>query len=144
VRALEIPSETRHLAYVRSFVTDALRGTPIPQSVVNQVVLAVDEAVSNAIEHAYGEDRDGPITIEVAVERAEVRVTITDRGVRFEGVATPPELDIEQHVRLGRRKGLGLFLIHKIMDEVRYATEGGRNALTLVKRFKEEAPEGGA
>ena len=47
---------------------------------------------------------------------------------------TVPDVDIQEHVREGRKGGLGIFLIRRIMDEVRYAfQEGMHNELMLVK-----------
>jgi len=134
-RQHEITVEARpdDLPGIRTFVEQALSDTPLSERAQREVRLAVDEACSNIIEHAYG-GRRGTITVEVAIASGSATIKLRDHGRPFdpEAVGTP---DLSRYVKTGKKGGFGLFLIHKIMDEVSYARVDDENVLTLVKRF---------
>ena len=132
-RTLKIANETAQLQAVRAFVTDVVRHSPVPPTLENGILLAVDEAVANIIKHAYAEHRHDTIEITLLVDAHRFQVTIRDSGVSFDpkSIADP---DIQEHVLQRRRSGLGVFLMRQIMDEVEYLfKEGVRNELRMVK-----------
>jgi len=95
--------------------------------------LAVDEAVSNIIEHAY-EGREGEsIELTCEVDGDRLVVTLLDRGRPFDPSRAPAP---DVHAGLSERKvgGLGIYLMRKLVDEVRYQATPSGNRLTLVKR----------
>ncbi len=105
-----------------------------------KIALAVDEATTNVIEHAY-EGQPGR-EIEVGFEhRGDVlRVEITDTG-RAVDKAAVPRYDLQRYAREKRRGGMGLHLMESIMDSVAFTRSGRRNVCTLVKRRpRTEAP----
>ena len=102
----------------------------------NKIILAVDEAVTNVIEHGYDEQNDGSIEIDVVSAPAAFKITIRDTGKIFNPTSTP-SLNVQDHVKMGRKKGLGIFLMRQIMDEVKYTfRDGVKNELILVKFIK--------
>ena len=131
--AITVEARPEDQPKVRTFVEQALARTPFTERSRREVRLGVDEACANIIEHAYG-GRSGTITVEVAVSQTQVTITLRDGGRPFDrqSVGTP---DLSKYIKTGKKGGFGLFLIHKTMDEVRYAREGDVNVLTLVKRF---------
>ncbi len=132
-RTLSVSNATENLSKVRTFVTEAMRDGGVGQEDENRIILAVDEAVSNIIEHAYENTLDGEITVAVAARDGQFSVTISDQGKQFDpGVIADP--DLEEHIKLGKKRGLGLFLMRQVMDEVNFHyREGSENVLTLVK-----------
>ncbi len=131
-RDLRVTSETKNLSVVRDFVSECATRSALPRTEMNKVILAVDEAVSNIMRHGY---RGGPGEIELVVEADPKRIAITilDSGTKFDPdrVQDP---DMGEHIRQGRKSGLGIFLMRQIMDEVSYSfREGVRNQLRLVK-----------
>ena len=135
LRELVIPNETRFLKDVRAFAKETLAGSDLPKGVAYRIVLAVDEAVTNVIEHGYGAGERGMIRISMSAKGGRLEVVVRDHGRHFDPTSVE-EVDLERHVREGRRKGLGLFLIRKIMDELRYSFERGLgNRLTMVKFY---------
>ena len=140
--SLLITSETRNLQRVRAFLGECIvRSGYVPAEWQNKITLAVDEAVSNIIEHAYDKEEHGQqgeinIVIEATHERFEI--VIIDSGKEFDP-DTIPEVDISTHVQAGRKSGLGIFLMRRIMDEVRYTfKEGIKNELRMVKYFRKK------
>lgn len=132
---LVVSNETANLASVRDFIQDNLRKTKLPQSEHRKIILAVDEAVSNIIRHAYDDFTRGTRTIEIlfAADETKVSLTLKDSGKEFDPTVVN-EPDIQEHVKLGKRYGLGLFLMRRIMDEVKFIFRSGiENMLTMVK-----------
>lgn len=134
---LEVRSNTRNLARVRAFVRAAIGRSALAPLERNKVVLAVDEAVANTMLHGYGQGSPGQVEVQVDAESSCIKVTIIDTGIKFDAAASSLaqiEMDLRRHIESGARRGLGLFIMRKVMDEIRYSSRGGhRNELTLVK-----------
>jgi serine/threonine-protein kinase RsbW len=130
---LSVSNDTRHLLAVRDFISRMARHGGLPPEEVHKIVLAIDEAVTNIIEHGYNKDEKGTIELEADWERDRFQVVIRDSARVFNPESIPAP-DMVEHVKAGRKKGLGLFLMRQIMDEVRYRYKDGvQNELTLVK-----------
>ncbi|KAF0240582.1 MAG: anti-sigma regulatory factor serine/threonine protein [Planctomycetota bacterium] len=128
-----ITNDTKFLGFVREFTSRMIRQSSLSREDENKIILAVDEAVANIIEHAYENQREGTIDVECQADAQKFVVTIRDSGQQFapEGVEAP---NIEGHVKAKKKKGLGIYLMRLIMDEVRYTfREGIQNELVLVK-----------
>ncbi|MCZ7647956.1 MAG: ATP-binding protein [Planctomycetota bacterium] len=142
-RELTVGNDTAYLSEVRNAVLELLGDGPFPPAEAQLVALAVDEAVANVMEHAYSGQQFGPdcrIRIRLAIAETQFEVRIHDTGKRFDPNSVP-DVDIQEHVRQGRRGGLGIFLIRRIMDVVDYRFEAGpRNELRLVK-FVDNSPD---
>jgi len=133
---LVVANDTKYLIVVREFVCRMIRQSRVTKDDENKIVLAVDEAVTNIIEHGYDQGVSGSIEIEVEADPKQFKIVIRDTGRVFnpESVPTP---DMKEHLKIGRKKGLGLFLMRQIMDEVCYRYKDGvKNELTLVKYTK--------
>lgn len=132
---LIIPNDLATLAEVRTLVSDSVSKGGFPARYLNRLQIAVDEAVTNIIEHGY-EDRPrgtGSIQVSATVNQDEFRIVIIDQGSSFDP-SSLSDIDIERHVQAGHTGGLGVFLMRKIMDVVDYHYETGkRNRLLLVK-----------
>ncbi len=141
-KELVAPSDTRHLVRIREIVRDVASHC-LETSCVNRVILAVDEAVANVMEHAYEEEPEpGDIRIALMADDNRFEIVITDTGREFnpQTIEVP---DMAEHVKQGRRNGLGLFLMRQIMDEVSYTfVQGLRNELRMVK-YARKPIEGG-
>lgn len=130
---LVVSNDTKHLMLVRDFVSRLIRQSRLAKEEENKVILAVDEAVTNIIEHGYDEGADGSIEIEVEADDDQFKIMIRDSGRVFNPESIPNP-DMKDHVQRGHKKGLGIFLMRQIMDEVRYKfRDGVKNELTLVK-----------
>ncbi len=133
---LVVANDTRHLILVRDFVSRLIRQSRLAKDEENKIILAVDEAVTNIIEHGYDDGTDGSIEIEVEADDTQFKVMIRDSGRLFNPECVP-DPDMREHVQRGYKKGLGIFLMRQIMDEVRYKFKDGvKNELTLVKYIR--------
>lgn len=134
--SLVVNSQFERLAEIADFIADAACACGLNDDQTCDVQMAVDEACTNVIEHAYRSKPDG--TIDIVCERRgnEFIVTIQDFGVRFDPkkVESPKTHDPLSKRRIG---GLGLFFMRKLMDRVEFDFESGRgNRLTMVKKIK--------
>jgi len=112
-------------------------GAGADDDALTQLELAVQEAATNIIRHAYGGEKNRPIRIDVRVEPEECRLTLYHEGKDFDPAAViAPSFDGS---RFG---GFGQYLIGQCADQVRYIhNENGRHGIQLMKRRKFE-PEG--
>lgn len=133
-RDLRIENEAKSLSLVRKVVSDVLESSAFTRDDRNKIILAVDEATANVVEHAYGSGT-GPIEIVFELDDKRLVVRIRDNGAKFNSTEIPTP-DIREHIAKGMKGGYGLFLMRKIMDEVRYSLESGWvNELILTKNL---------
>ncbi len=128
-----IAAELNSLAEIRRFVEETATALGMDPAVIPDVVLAVDEAVSNIIAYGY-QGQGGTVEIEVSQEEDALVIRIRDEAAPFDPTSVPPPdmiLSLEQRTP----GGLGIHLIRQIMDEMTHCvTPQGGNELTLVKR----------
>lgn len=131
--AIEIRSQLSDLARARRFVRDVctgLPGAPLDDNAVASLELAVTEACSNIVKHAYHGRDDQWIGLEAEAYPDAVSLHLHYLGEAFDpSKVQPPALDGS------RESGFGLYLITKTVDEVQhFRDDRGRNCITLVKR----------
>lgn len=129
---IELPADVNLLAGLRVFVTTLLREHGYNADLINDMELASDEAVTNVIEHAYRYDTKRSFQVELQMDRKAVKVIIRDNGEPFvPGQA--PKVDLDQHIAERRTGGLGVHLMHTMMDQVEHRREGDQNVLILTR-----------
>ncbi len=94
------------------------------------VRVALTEALSNAILYGNGEDPAKSVAVRVAFGPDRIEAEVTDEGPGFDPSVVP---DPTLPDRLEEEDGRGLFLIRKVMDEVRY-NEKGNSVWMSVRR----------
>jgi serine/threonine-protein kinase RsbW len=106
-----IPGETDHLDKIREFVTEFSREAGFPDGTLGEIEFAVDEAATNIVKHAYGEDPDIPeenriIEIEMRKIDGGIQVVLRDRAKPFNPKNVPLP-DMESHLAQKKTHGLG-------------------------------------
>jgi len=125
------------LGHARRWVGRQAAAVGFDEEAVAAWQLALDEALTNIIRHAY-EGRGGPIRVETDFDGERMRVVVEDEGLRFDLSAyAPPDLETAS---IG---GYGIFLMQRVLDDVAYDTSPPKGTrLTLVKRLgRSEARE---
>ncbi len=118
---------------IRQFVGQTARSAGFADKAVYSVQLAADEAASNIIEHAYGEESDASFELSCDFRDGQLVMTFVDQGKSFDfDRVEVPDLKAD----LSERKigGLGIYLMHKLMDQVDYVVTDSGNILTLTKK----------
>jgi serine/threonine-protein kinase RsbW len=130
--SLRMDAQLENLSVIRDFVEDtATRLHAVPAAIPN-VVLAVDEMVTNIIEHGY-RGQPGSIEIDLSTREDALIIQLRDQAPPFDPTTRPPpNLSIPFDDR--PPGGLGIYLMRKVMDDVRHqVTATHTNELTMIK-----------
>lgn len=134
MRKADFPAQFQYLDEIRDFVAEVARKGGFNEKEIYSIQLSADEAASNIIEHAYEGVTDGKLEITCEMKDGLLTIVLRDHGKPFDPTSVrPPDLKAD----LSERKigGLGIYLMRKLMDEVRYeSVSNGGNTLTLTKR----------
>ncbi|HEX2865810.1 MAG TPA: ATP-binding protein [Ignavibacteriales bacterium] len=134
-KELVVKSTTDNLALIRDFTKSAARKCGFTEETVDKIALAVDEACTNVIKHAYKYSPEGDIIVNISVNHNKMAVSITDHGTNFDP-ALVPEPDVKKYYRQHKIGGLGIYLMRKLMDEVNFSSvQGTKNQVVLIKYF---------
>jgi anti-sigma regulatory factor (Ser/Thr protein kinase) len=127
--SLTVPSHPRFLYVIRSAVYPVVIDAGFSRREARKIVLAVDEACSNIIKHAYEGDATGTISLTLTVEQAGIRVQLRDKGKVVEASQIAPR-DLKD-IRPG---GLGTHFMGSVFDVVRYDTSGPEGTLLTLEK----------
>jgi serine/threonine-protein kinase RsbW len=105
----------------------------LAQDVINQIQIALIESCINAIEHSGSYDRKIVIRFSVSPNRLEI---VIESPGRFFDPSVIKEPMIEDKLRSGNKRGWGLSLMRKIMDEVRVERSDNLTRVILVKNIR--------
>ena len=122
-----------HLDDIRGYVGQRARAAGFDEKDVYSVQLAADEAASNIIEHAYDGPSDASFELGCSFRNKRLVMTFVDQGKSFD-FANVDRPDVTADLSDRKIGGLGIYLMHKLMDEVDYKVTPSGNILTLVKR----------
>jgi anti-sigma regulatory factor (Ser/Thr protein kinase) len=129
---LTVRSDPKLLGSIRSLVREWVQSWEIDEKTTGDVVLAIDEACTNAIRHAYEGRFDGSVELTLHAEADHLEFQVSDQGVPCPPECVerrplrPPEVDDLQP------GGLGIQLIHKVFDEVEFCPgASGGNCITM-------------
>ena len=118
---------TRVCEWVRGFVHERRLG----RRAAHWLELSVNEALTNIMCHAYGDNARHEIVVDLIAQPDRIRVEIEDDGVPFNPLELPiaaqPE-NLEKSAQTGR----GIPLMRSFMDELHYLRRDNRNMLTMV------------
>lgn len=131
---LRVAATTDNLDVIRVFVRERISGRGFSEFEENGIVLAVDEACSNLVLHAYGNDASRTIAVSVQTADDALHVSIADTAPPFDpNQANLP--DMQSYFTEHRHGGLGILIMTRVMDVIRYdAGEDGENVLVLTKK----------
>lgn len=104
---------------------------PTPKD-VPALQLALEEAVTNVINHGYADGQPHTFTVELRAADRRVSVIVTDDAPAYDPLARA-EVDITLPLEARPIGGLGVHLVKKLMDSARYERRDGRNILTFVR-----------
>ena len=136
---LELRSDPDMLCAVRGALTQLAEKLGFGEGDCRAIVLAVDEALTNIIRHAYKGSREEPIDAtmrRITVEHGGVQREALEILLEDSGVAVNPEELCGRSLEEVRPGGLGLHFIRQSMDRVEFRHSNGRNQLRLVKLLK--------
>ena len=128
---LTLPARPENVSVIRHVLGAFAEALRLPDDLVEDLRLAVTEACTNVVRHAYPPDFPGPVEITIVPSEEQVSVVVADfgRGIGTSSDTTGP--------------GLGLPLIAAIADEVELQpVPGGGSRVAMT--FARHRPEGAA
>ena len=129
-----VKSRTENLSDIREFIDSLVRKAGVSPEVIEDIILAVDEACTNIIKHSYKYFPDGEIIVKIKYSENKILITITDHGEHFQPhKITKPDLqEYYKHKKVG---GLGMYLMKTLMDDVKYSSVPGKYNQVLLTKY---------
>jgi serine/threonine-protein kinase RsbW len=126
------PANLRKIESICRFVGEATDTAGFDERTRYACQLAVGEACENIIIHGYGGEGRGDILVNAEAVPGEITVELRDTAPPFNPAGPPPQLDLDrENPQVG---GVGLVIIHRVMDEIYYSRDGDQNCLTLRRK----------
>ena len=136
MKELTLAATPENIETVTDFVNEQLKALDCPMKAQMQIDIAIDELFGNIAHYAYTpEVGSATVRVEVLDDPLSVVLTFIDEGVPYDPLgAADPDITLPAGERaIG---GLGIFMVKKIMDEITYRYENGRNILSIRKKLK--------
>jgi len=127
VVSLSIPARAEYIVLCRLALTGLARSRALEPEVLADLKLALTEACSNSIRHAYGDDRLGTVEVRYELAADRLSVEVVDEGIGFDPEAAAPD---EGEPDEG---GLGIAIIRALVDEFSIESDGKGSLLRFTK-----------
>ena len=124
-----------NLENICEFVTKEAEIAGLNEDAIYAVQLAVDEACSNIIEHAYQDEADGKIVCDCNIVDDGLEIILKDRGKPFDPESVP-EPKIGVPLKELKLRGAGLYLIRNVMDDVFFEFNDRDGSILRMKKKK--------
>jgi serine/threonine-protein kinase RsbW len=129
---LEVRPEA--IVRARGLVGDAAREAGLRRERIDDLLVAVSEACTNAIEAHTSIDTDERVVVRCWVDDNGLEVRISDRGPGFDPAGLPDHPPVTDPARLKFERGLGIPLIRALVDVVEFSSSGKGTEVRLVMR----------
>lgn len=127
------PGNFMSLENISEFIVKQAQKAGFSPNDVYAIQTAVDEACSNIIDHAYSGENKGDIFIKISERENDLKIVLRDQGEPFDPDEVPKP-DINSPLESRKERGLGIYFMQKLMDEVIFDfSEKRGNKLTLIK-----------
>ncbi|HIV81445.1 MAG TPA: anti-sigma B factor RsbW [Candidatus Salinicoccus merdavium] len=118
---MKFPSSAEYVGLIRLTLSGVFSRVGATYDQIEDAKIAVSEAVTNAVKHAYTDNESGNILVGFAVFSNKIEIIVSDNGQSFDYEQIKSELgpyNEDDNVNYLREGGLGLFLIETLMDEI--------------------------
>ena len=140
---ITIPSSTRYLEAVRTFVEEHTLEAGFDAQSVEHFKVAVDEACTNVIKHAYMGNEACELYVSIIIYPDRCTVCIRDEGRAF----LPKNYNEPDIFELAKKKkagGFGVHIMRRLMDHIEYSSQGSVNEVRLTKYLQAQMNNGSA
>lgn len=137
---LRFPSDRRYLHMVRELARRLAESTGFEAEEAENIAMAVEEATTNVVQHAYHGAADREIEIHFDPEGESLDIQILHDGDPL-GTFPMPEFNLKELVARRRKGGLGIHIMRKMMDKVNYGKSGSGKNMTVMVRYKRKRSE---
>ena len=119
---IEIPALTENIRMIESFIDNAKEKYKLDDDIYGNIMIAVTEAVNNAIKHGNQNDSTKNVALSLSLHEGLIKFKVEDEGGGFDHDNLPDPTSPENLEKPG---GRGIFLMKHLSDEVEFA-DGGR------------------
>lgn len=142
---LTCPAQTDMLSLIRAIVVVVSKQMGFPPDEVSLIEMAVDEACTNVIRHAYVDDgvsrrRKPVLRVQIRPARDRLTIHVIDRGKGFTSESWHGVSSIEKYVAQPKPEGLGSYVIGRFMDEVAYGSRRGSGTVLRMVKYLNRPP----
>lgn len=138
---MRLPASAEYVSLIRLTLSGVFTRAGASYDDIEDAKIAVSEAVTNAVKHAYKDKEDtGSINLCFEILEDSVKIVISDQGESFDYEKTKEQLGpykYNENIDFLREGGLGLFLIESLMDEVTVDKATGVT-ISMIKFIKKE------
>ena len=118
---IEIPSLSENIRMIESFIDNAKEKYDLNDDIYGNIMIAVTEAVNNAIKHGNQNNSSKNVSLSLSLEEGLIRFRVEDEGVGFDYNHLPDPTSPENLEKPG---GRGIFLMKHLSDEVNFKEKG--------------------
>lgn len=118
---IKIPAKAQYIGVARLTISGLASRLGFSYDEIEDLKIASSEAVTNAVQHAYGKD-EGEVIVGCALFKDKIEIMIADHGESFDYEETKKNIgpyNDQEEVAFLREGGLGLYLMETLMDEVK-------------------------
>lgn len=127
-----VSAATENLSEIRDFVSIHAEKHGFDKGTVADIRLAVDEACTNIIKHAYRYNPEENLEITIEVDDKRFLIYLVDTGEGFD-VKSYQKPNLQNQIKQRKRGGLGVHLMLSLMDDVTYQVKSNMNVLCMCK-----------
>src|SRR5688572_4085578 len=120
--SIQVPSIIENIRMIESFIDNAKERFHLNDDIYGNIMIAVTEAVNNAIKHGNAGDKTKNVSLSLSLNESMIKFVIKDEGKGFKYDNLPDPTAPENLEKIG---GRGIFLMKHLSDEVKF-TEDGR------------------
>jgi serine/threonine-protein kinase RsbW len=119
--SIQVPSLSENIRMIESFIDNAKERFHLDDDIYGNIMIAVTEAVNNAIKHGNSNDRSKNVLLSLSLEESLIKFVISDEGAGFDYGNLPDPTSPENIEKPG---GRGIFLMKHLSDEVEFKDKG--------------------
>lgn len=140
---MKVPAKAEYVAVVRLSISGVASRMGFSYEDIEDLKVAISEAITNAVDHAYADEDNGEVTIGFGVYEERLEVMVADHGGSFNlneikgGIGPYKHTESVENLREG---GFGLFLINALMDKVEINNKHG--VIVLMTKYLDETGVG--
>lgn len=132
--AVEKTALPENIETLSVFSEEKLRGMNFPENKIFELLMALDEAITNIVMYAY-EGEKGSIEIRIRPEDEFVAVELIDSGKAFDPTMQP-EPNLEVPIEERRIGGMGIAIVKRFTEDIKYYRKNGKNHFIIKKRMR--------
>jgi serine/threonine-protein kinase RsbW len=119
--SIQVPSLSENIRMIESFIDNAKERFHLDDDIYGNIMIAVTEAVNNAIKHGNSNDKSKNVLLSLSLQDSLIKFTIKDEGTGFDYGNLPDPTSPENLEKPG---GRGIFLMRHLSDEVEFKDMG--------------------